>query len=80
MSVFTRSALVGLLSLNFGVLTLAQSPVIVPTSVDARLAIDAAGPEQRKSLNAIYLIACPNVGFGSGFLLDTLADRFGNRR
>jgi S1-C subfamily serine protease len=42
----------------------------VPTSVDAKLVLDAAGPQQRKSLTAIYLIACPDVGFGSGFLLD----------
>jgi len=68
-SFFTRSVLLGLLSLPFGLRTFAQ--VAVPTSVNAGLVIDAAGPEQRKSLNAIYLIACPNVGFGSGFLLDT---------
>ena len=49
----------------------AQGPVVVPTSVNATPVIDAAGPEQRKSLHAIYLIACPDVGFGSGFLLDT---------
>jgi len=66
-----KSALVGFLSLIFGLPTFAQTPVIVPTSVNAGLVIDAAGPEQRKSLNAIYLIACPNVGFGSGFLLAT---------
>jgi hypothetical protein len=42
----------------------------VPTSVDATLVLDAAGPEQRKSLSAIYLIACPGVGIGSGFLLE----------
>ena len=46
-------------------------PAPIPTSVNANLVLDAAGPEQRKSLSAIYLIACPNVGFGSGFLLDT---------
>ena len=71
MSGFTKSALVGLLSFIFAVPTFAQTPVTVPTSVNAGLVIDAAGPEQRKSLSAIYLIACPNVGFGSGFLLDT---------
>jgi hypothetical protein len=50
----------------------AQSPAIaIPTSIDARLVLDAAGPAQRKSLNAIYLIVCPGVGAGSGFLLDT---------
>ena len=48
----------------------------MPISVDARLILDAAGPAQRDSLNAIYLILCPNPapssGFsaGSGFLLD----------
>jgi len=66
----TKTILVGLL-FHTGVPTSAQAPVTIPTSVNARLVIDAAGPEQRKSLNAIYLIACPNVGFGSGFLLDT---------
>jgi hypothetical protein len=35
------------------------------------LVIDAAGPEQRKALSAIYLIVCPNAGAGSGFLLNT---------
>jgi S1-C subfamily serine protease len=67
----TMGALVVLLSLSFGLLSFAQAPGTVPTSVNAGLVIDAAGPEQRKSLSAIYLIACPNVGFGSGFLLDT---------
>lgn len=43
----------------------------IPTSVNAKLVLDAAGPQQRKSLNAIYLIACPDVGFGSGFLLES---------
>lgn len=71
MSCLTRGVLLGFLSLIFGVPTFAQTPVTIPTSVDAGLVIDAAGPEQRKSLNAIYLIACPNIGFGSGFLLDT---------
>lgn len=49
----------------------AFSQTSIPTSVDARLVLDAAGPEQRRSLSAIYLIACPDVGIGSGFLLDT---------
>jgi S1-C subfamily serine protease len=71
MSCLSKGVLLGFLGLIFGLPTFAQTPVIVPTSVDAGLVIDAAGPEQRKSLNAIYLIACPNVGFGSGFLLDT---------
>ncbi|HST79145.1 MAG TPA: serine protease [Verrucomicrobiae bacterium] len=43
----------------------------VPISVEARILLDAAGPKQRKTLNAIYLIACPGVGFGSGFLIDS---------
>jgi S1-C subfamily serine protease len=70
MSCLTRSALLGLLSLICGLPNFAQTPVTVPTSVNSGLVMDAAGPEQRKSLNAIYLIACPGVGFGSGFLLD----------
>lgn len=53
-----------------------QPPASVPISVDASMLLDAAGPEQRKSLGAIYLIVCPNeggngFGAGSGFLLDT---------
>jgi S1-C subfamily serine protease len=48
----------------------AFSQTSIPTSVDAKLVLDAAGPQQRKALNAIYLIACPEVGFGSGFLLE----------
>jgi hypothetical protein len=67
----TNSVLLACLNLTCGLAAFAQTPVTVPTSVNAGLVIDAAGPEQRKSLNAIYLIACPNVGFGSGFLLDT---------
>jgi hypothetical protein len=51
-----------------GISTPAQSSTI-PTSVDAAAVLDAAGPDQRKSLGAIYLIECPNVGAGSGFLL-----------
>jgi S1-C subfamily serine protease len=67
------SFLVGLFGfgLSMGRSTFAQAPVSVPTSVNSALVIDAAGPEQRKSLNAIYLIACPGSGFGSGFLLDS---------
>jgi len=36
--------------------------------------MDAAGPQQRRSLSAIYLIACPNGSaftIGTGFLLDS---------
>jgi len=61
--------LVGVLIGFLGTSAVAQTTV--PTSVDAKLVLDAAGPQQRKSLNAIYLIACPDVGFGSGFLLET---------
>jgi hypothetical protein len=71
MSYWTRKALLAILSLSMGHFTLAQTAVSVPTSVNAEPVLDAAGPEQRRSLNAIYLIACPSVGFGSGFLLDT---------
>jgi S1-C subfamily serine protease len=70
-SVIRKSFLVGLLGLSTVLFTYAQAPVGVPTSVNSALVIDAAGPEQRKSLNAIYLIACPDSGFGSGFLLDS---------
>jgi S1-C subfamily serine protease len=49
----------------------AQAQMTVPTSVNAGPTLDAAGPEQRRSLNAIYLIVCPSEGAGSGFLLDT---------
>ncbi len=69
--VVRRCARAGLFTLCCSLPTFAQTPITVPTSVNAGLVIDAAGPEQRKSLNAIYLIACPNVGFGSGFLLNT---------
>jgi hypothetical protein len=49
----------------------AQNPVQVPASVNSGLVMDAAGPEQRKSLGAIYLIVCPATGAGTGFLLDS---------
>lgn len=49
----------------------AQNPVQVPASVNSGLVMDAAGPEQRKSLGAIYLIICPATGAGTGFLLDS---------
>lgn len=71
MHVLTKSTGLLFLSISLGLPILAQTATVVPTSVDAGLVIDAAGPEQRKSLNAIYLIACRNVGFGSGFLLDS---------
>ena len=65
------SMLVSVLCFNWAVPVFGQMPPSVPTSVDARLVLDAAGPEQRKSLSAIYLVACPVSGFGSGFLLDS---------
>jgi|SRR5271157_1653290 len=43
----------------------------IPTSVDSTLVLDAAGPEQRKSLGAIYLIVCPGGSAGTGFLLES---------
>jgi S1-C subfamily serine protease len=68
---FVKGVMLGFLSFIFWTPAFAQAPVAVPTSVDAGLVLDAAGPEQRQSLAAIYLIACPDVGFGSGFLLDS---------
>jgi|SRR5271157_811297 len=47
--------------------------VSVPVSVNAGLVLDAAGPQQRKSLNAVYLIVCPKPTGASGgtrFLID----------
>lgn len=56
-------------------LPFAQAPATqIPISVDAHLVLDAAGPEQRQSLGAIYLIACPsggNITTGTGFFLDS---------
>lgn len=43
----------------------------LPTSVDSSLVLDAAGSEQRKSLVSIYLIECPGVSAGTGFLLES---------
>jgi S1-C subfamily serine protease len=62
--------LIVFLAFIFRLPSFAQAPVAVPT-VNAGLVLDAAGPEQRKSLSAIYLIVCPNVSSGSGFLMDT---------
>src|SRR5450755_3214529 len=60
-------ALVG----SFAVCAFSQTNLVgVPTSVNAKLVLDAAGPEQRKSLNTVYLIVCPDSNSGgSGFLL-----------
>lgn len=66
-----RRMMAGAFTLCFGCSAFAQVPTTVPTSVNAGLVIDAAGPEQRKSLKAIYLIACPDVGFGTGVLLNS---------
>ena len=46
----------------------------VPISVDSKLVFDAAGPEQRKSLGNIYLVACPTGAgavIGTGFVIDS---------
>ena len=51
-----------------------EKAIQTPISVAAHLVLDAAGPEQRQSLDAIYLIECPsegNVTAGTGFLLDS---------
>jgi S1-C subfamily serine protease len=59
--------------LMVGILTLpafAQNGQI-PISVDSTLVLDAAGPEQRNSLNSIYLVVCPGLGAGTGFLIDS---------
>jgi S1-C subfamily serine protease len=68
---FHKIALTAILTLALASQASSQAAANVPTSVQAGPIIDAAGPEQRAALTAIYLIACPNVGFGSGFLLDT---------
>jgi len=47
----------------------AQTPIQVPTSVDASSLLDAAGPQQRRFLDAVYLIVCPTEGAGTGFFL-----------
>ena len=47
----------------------AQAPLQVPTSVDASSLLDAAGPQQRSFLDAVYLIVCPIEGAGTGFFL-----------
>jgi S1-C subfamily serine protease len=64
---FVRS-LTSALIIFQGVLS-AQTQIQVPTSVNSGLLMDAAGPAQRKSLGAIYLIVCPATGAGTGFLL-----------
>jgi Trypsin-like peptidase domain len=45
-----------------------QLPNSVPTSVDSKLVMDAAGDKQRKALTNIWLILCPGVGAGTGFV------------
>lgn len=47
----------------------AQAPIQVPTSVDASSLLDAAGPQQRSFLDAVYLIVCPTEGAGTGFFV-----------
>jgi hypothetical protein len=68
MKTLARTVLLTFTMGAFGPCALAQTTT-VPTSVNAASVLDAAGPEQRKSLGAIYLIECPGVGAGSGFLL-----------
>jgi S1-C subfamily serine protease len=52
--------------------TLGQTTVgQIPISVDSAMVIDASGPLQRKSVNAIYLVVCPSSGAGTGFVLDS---------
>jgi S1-C subfamily serine protease len=50
-----------------------EAPTSVPTAVNAKLVLDAAGPEQRRSLANVYLIACPTstgAELGTGFLIN----------
>ena len=61
----------GFLMIALGVCPLFAQTSQIPTSVDSALILDAAGPEQRKSLGAIYLVVCPGVGAGTGFLLES---------
>lgn len=67
---FRFVCLLGFVLLFLQDIVAAQEPFQVPTSVDSTLVLDAAGPEQRKSLSAIYLVVCPSEGAGTGFLLD----------
>lgn len=74
MTSFRIHALSGLLFLSFGFSSVVRAQTEIPISVDTKLVLDAAGPEQRNSLNAIYMIVCPGtagVAIGSGFLLDS---------
>ncbi len=74
MTTFRVYALSGLLFLSFGFSSVVRAQTEIPISVDTKLVLDAAGPEQRNSLNAIYMIVCPGtaaVAIGSGFLLDS---------
>lgn len=42
----------------------------VPTSVDSRLVLDAAGMAQRSAIHSVFLVVCPNDNSaGTGFLL-----------
>jgi hypothetical protein len=62
--------IIALTALNYPIY--AQAPLQVPTSVDSRLLMDVAGPEQRNFLDAVYLIICPaDNAAGTGFLLQT---------
>lgn len=70
-----RSSLL-LIILSSAIALVAQTdvPTTVPTSVNATIVLDAAGPDQRKALKDIYLIACPTgtgAVIGTGFLIDS---------
>lgn len=60
-----------LLTLTSNLLAQQQLPTAIPTSVDSKLVFDAAGPKQRGALSSVILIACPQSGAGTGFLLES---------
>jgi S1-C subfamily serine protease len=66
-----RALLIAILALATAVFGQGIPPAQIPTSVNSSLVLDAAGPEQRRALTAIYLIVCPNVSAGTGFLLNS---------
>ena len=72
MEIYMRSVFVLVIGLAVATFPVcAQAPFQVPTSVDAKLLLDVAGPQQRSFLNAVYLVVCPSEGAGTGFLLDS---------
>ena len=64
-----RRVVMTVVAVTFTCLLQAQTPIQVPTSVDATALLDAAGPQQRSFLDAVYLIVCPTEGAGTGFFL-----------